>query len=154
VPGSFDPITNGHVDIIRQASEHYDRVYVAVMINSQKRYMFSIEERKKIAEYALIDFKNVSVISSEGWLWELAKELDACAIVKGYRNDVDLAYEQDMANFNKEKYPLAETVLIKSSTALENMSSTVVREMILKGEALDGYLPKGAIEAIKQISKK
>lgn len=151
VPGSFDPITRGHIDIIKQAAQSYDRVYVAVMINSQKQYMFSIDERKQIAEAALSDIENVFVISSEGWLWMLAKELGACAIVKGYRNEVDLAYEQNMAKFNEEKYPEAKTVLIKSSSALEEISSTAVRERILKKEPLDDYLPQSVIAAINKI---
>lgn len=151
VPGSFDPITRGHIDIIKQAARTYDRVYVAVMINSQKQYMFSIDERKQIAEAALSDIENVFVISSEGWLWMLAKELGACAIVKGYRNEVDLAYEQNMAKFNEEKYPEAKTVLIKSSSALEEISSTAVRERILKKEPLDDYLPQSVIAAINKI---
>ena len=86
VPGSFDPITNGHLDIIKKAAALYDKVYVAVMINDKKTYMFTLEERRMIAESATAEIGGVEVISSSGWLWELAKDLGACAIVKGYRN--------------------------------------------------------------------
>ena len=112
VPGSFDPITIGHVDIVRRASQMYDEVVVAVMINREKRYLFTMEQRKRLAEAAVLDIPNVSVISSEGMLWKLAKDLGACALVKGYRNETDLAYEQTMAEYNREHNPDAETILL------------------------------------------
>ena len=152
VPGSFDPITNGHIDVIRRATELYDKVFVAVMINDQKNYRFTLEEREAIARAALEGLERVEVISSRGWLWELAKNLGACAIVKGYRNETDLEYEQKMAEFNKEHNPDAETVLLKASDGLETLSSTVVRERILNDEQIDGLLPEKAIELIKKLT--
>ena len=92
VPGSFDPITYGHIDIATRAAELYDKVYLAAMINDQKKYTFSIEERERIARAALCDIPNISVISSSGMLWKLAEELSADAIVKGYRNQTDYDY--------------------------------------------------------------
>ena len=152
VPGSFDPITNGHIDVICRATELYDKVFVAVMINDQKNYRFTLEEREAIARAALEGLERVEVISSRGWLWELAKNLGACAIVKGYRNETDLEYEQKMAEFNKEHNPDAETVLLKASDGLETLSSTVVRERILNDEQIDGLLPEKAIELIKKLT--
>lgn len=152
VPGSFDPITNGHIDVIRRATELYDKVFVAVMINDQKNYRFTLEEREAIARAALEGLERVEVISSRGWLWELAKNLGACAIVKGYRNETDLEYEQKMAEFNKEHNPDAETVLLKASDGLETLSSTVVRERMLNDEQIDGLLPEKAIELIKKLT--
>ena len=152
VPGSFDPITNGHIDVIRRATELYDKVFVAVMINDQKNCRFTLEEREAIARAALEGLERVEVISSRGWLWELAKELGACAIVKGYRNETDLEYEQKMAEFNKAHNPDAETVLLKASDGLETLSSTVVRERMLNDEQIDGLLPEKAIELIKKIT--
>ncbi len=154
VPGSFDPITYGHIDIVKRAAKQYDVVYLAVMINTQKEYMFSISERKQIAMAALADIENVEVISSEGMLWELAKELSASAIVKGYRNDKDLEYEINMAEYNKQHYPNAETILLKSNPCLINVSSTAVREKIQKSEPLTGFLPEAAIAEINKILKK
>ena len=152
VPGSFDPITNGHIDVICRATELYDKVFVAVMINDQKNYRFTLEEREAIARAALEGLDRVEVISSRGWLWELAKNLGACAIVKGYRNETDLEYEQKMAEFNKEHNPDAETVLLKASDGLETLSSTVVRERMLNDEQIDGLLPEKAIELIKKLT--
>ena len=151
VPGSFDPITNGHLSIIKKAASDYDKVFVAVMINPQKDYMFTIEQRKSIAEAAVVGMNNVEVISSYGWLWELAKSLGACAIVKGYRNPTDLEYERKMAIFNEERYPEGKTVLIKAENGLEELSSTAVRELMTKGKSLESLVPLGSIDEIKRI---
>ena len=152
VPGSFDPITNGHLYVIKKAAQEYSKLYVAVMINDQKRYMFTLQEREAIARAAVADLPNVEVISSSGWLWELARDLGACAIVKGYRNEIDLEYENKMAIFNKERYPLAETVMIRADDTMRELSSTLVRELINGEKSLEEYLPIGAIEEIKKIA--
>ena len=152
VPGSFDPITNGHLDIIKKAATLFDKVYVAVMINANKEYMFSLEQREEIARCAVDGISDVEVISSSGWLWELARDLGACAIVKGYRNENDLCYEREMATFNEERYPEAKTVLLKADESLEYLSSTLVRSRLAGGESLEGYLPQKAIEKIKEIT--
>ena len=154
VPGSFDPITNGHISIVRRAARDYDKVYLAVMINDSKNYLFDIDERAAIAEACLGDISNLRVITSRGMLWELARDLDAVALVKGYRNDVDYTYEQKMAEYNSSHYPKAQTVLLKAKPELEALSSTAVRERILSGKALDGYLPQSGIKLIDEDLKK
>ncbi len=155
VPGSFDPITYGHIDIIKRAAEMYDTVYVAVMINDQKSYLFDIDERKRIAEAAVAEIGNVNVISSDGMLWRLAEELSADALVKGYRNDADYAYEQKMAEFNAAHNPRAKTVLLKANDGLSDISSTAVRRLLAAGESIDAYLPHDAsMEVIKILSLK
>ena len=151
VPGSFDPITNGHVNIIERAAQTYDVVYVAVMINSSKKYMFSLEQRAAITEACFESYDNIKVISSDGWLWELAKSVGACAIVKGYRNAVDLEYEKNMAIFNEEKYPECKTVLLKAEDDLVDMSSTYIRDLIVHGKNLDGLIPEAAVNVINSI---
>ena len=153
VPGSYDPITNGHIYVINEARKLYDKIYVAVMINAEKKYTFTLEERRSIAVAAIGDLDNVEVISYEGWLYELANSLNADAIVKGYRNDADVGYEQKMAEFNKAYAPNAETVLIKSDEALIDVSSTLVRQRIASGESLEAFLPKAAILEIEKILK-
>ena len=153
VPGSFDPITNGHLDILRRAASEYEVVYLAVMINASKQYLFSIEQRTEIAKAATSDIKNVKVISSEGMLWRLAKELDADAIVKGYRNPTDYAYELEMAKFNEEHYPLAKTVLLKADPKLEELSSTALREKLARNESIEELIPKAAAELVYKFYK-
>ncbi len=151
VPGSFDPITNGHLDIIRRAAESYDKVYVAVMINSEKKYAFTLEQRRRIAEAATEGIDRVEVISSEGYLWRLAEELGACAIVKGVRNEIDREYELKMAEYNAERNPNARTVLLETAPELAHISSTLVRERLACGEDISDMLPVGAIAVISEI---
>lgn len=151
VPGSFDPITVGHLDIIKRASELCGKVYVAVMINDQKKYMFSLDERKEIAAAAVADVKNAEVISSSGMLWMLARELCADAIIKGVRNETDRAYELEMEKYNSAHNPDAKTVLLDASDGLSDVSSTRIRKLIEGKRSLDGYVPEGSVDVINKI---
>ena len=151
VPGSFDPITLGHIDIARRAAERFAKVYLAVMINPDKKYMFTLEERVELAKAAFEGMQGVEVISSEGMLWRLAEELGACAIVKGVRNEVDREYELKMAEFNLAHNPAAKTVLLDTDPALKDVSSTLVREAIENNLPLTDYLPDRVIEGIEEI---
>ena len=153
VPGSFDPITKGHVDIIRRASEMSGKVYVAVMINDQKNYLFSLDERREIAKAACLGLKNVEVISSSGMLWELARDLSADAIIKGVRNERDREYELVMAKYNSEHCPSAETVLLEASQELSDVSSTLVRGVIENDAEIRKYMPAAAAELAEKILK-
>ena len=151
VPGSFDPITKGHIAIIEKAAELYDKVFVAVMINPNKEYMFTLEQRKLIAAACFDGRQNIEVISSDGWLWKLANSLDACAIVKGYRNDKDLEYEKEMAEFNDAHCHKAKTLLIKADEDFLDISSTAVRAYIKEGKSLEALLSQAAIETINTL---
>ena len=148
VPGSFDPITNGHISVVRRAARDYDKVYVAVMINAAKDYTFTMTERVEIARAAVADLAGVEVISSEGYLWKLAEELDAVAIVKGVRNDVDREYELKMAEYNSAHNPKAQTVLLDTEPELACVSSTLVRERLSCGEDISDLLPNAAAELV------
>lgn len=155
VPGSFDPITYGHVDIVRRALTRYDVVYLAVMVNSEKQYLFSLEERRLIAEIALSEFSNVIVISSEGMLWKLTQDLNADAIVKGYRNSVDYEYEMKMAEYNETRNPNAKTLLLKASSELESVSSSAMRARLKEGKSIGDFLPPpAACEVMKILEKR
>ena len=154
VPGSFDPITLGHIDVIRRASELCERVYVAVMINAEKEYMFSLDERREIARAACEDISNVEVISSEGMLYMLAEALSAEVIIKGVRNEKDREYELMMARFNEEKYPPAKTLLLEADEALSGISSTLVREGIINKGEIEELLSPRAMEKINTIKEK
>ena len=154
VPGSFDPMTLGHLDIIKRAADLYDRVIVAVMINDAKKYTFSMEERTEIARLTCKDIENVEVISDAGLLADLAKRVGACAIVKGVRDEKDYEYEKEMALYNAKKNPQAETVLLPCDPALAQVSSTVVRERLAKGEDISDIVSQNAIEYILTKAKK
>ena len=134
VPGSFDPITLGHISIIKRASELFDRIIVCVMLNSQKEYLFSLKEREELVREAISEISNAEVDSHDGMLWQYAEEKGVCAIVKGVRNAVDTEYEIIQAEFNKEKYPQAQTLLLPAEKGFEALSSTEVRNLAAKGE--------------------
>lgn len=134
IPGSFDPITVGHINLIERAAVLFDEVVVAILVNPDKlsSAMFNFEQRKRIATVALSHVPNVKVVTFEGMLWRLAQMLGACAIVKGIRNSEDLEYEQKMAVYNHEHYPDAETLYLPSY-GLSDVSSTRLRAAISRG---------------------
>ena len=160
IPGSFDPITLGHVNIIERAAKMFDKVYVAVMINdsakydkslSSKQYMFAMEERLEIARLSVSHIENVCVIARTGMLIDLFDELSATAIVKGIRNAADLEYEMIHAKWNKAHNDRAETLFLPADENLTAVSSTEVRKCLESGEfdRLEGVLAEKALEYIK-----
>lgn len=148
IPGSFDPMTIGHVNIIERASKLFDKVFVAVMINDKKSYMFTRDQRTEIAKLSVEDLENVEVIFDDGMLWELALRLDACAIVKGIRDYKDYQYEFEMAQYNYKKNPKAQTVFLPCDEGAREISSTAVRERLSKGEDISDIISKNAIRYI------
>ena len=160
VPGSFDPLTLGHVNIIERAAKMFDKVVVAVMINdsakydktlSSKQYMFTMEDRLEIARLSVSHIENVEVIARTGMLIDLFDELSATAIVKGIRNSADLEYEMIHAKWNKAHNDRAETLFLPADESLTSVSSTEVRRIIEEGDhsALRGIVADGAIDYIK-----
>lgn len=148
LPGSYDPVTLGHVDIIRRAAEEYSHVYVVAFINPDKHYCFTPDERVEMLKLAVSDIPNSTVDYSEGLVIDYMREHDIDLIVKGYRNDSDLAYEQRMAEWNLS-HGGYETRLIKCREGYENISSSEVRRALDDGEPTDGLLPKSVREFIK-----
>ncbi len=157
IPGSFDPITLGHVNIIERAAKIADKVYVAVMNNdsakhssvlSSKTYMFPMETRLELVKLSLEHFENVEVISSSGMLIDLFDEIGADVIIKGIRNSADLEYEMIHAKWNKEHNSRLETLFLPADETLASISSTLVREYIEKGkyDSLCGIISDKAID--------
>lgn len=143
IPGSFDPITLGHVNIIERTAGKFDTVYVAVMNNdsakhdktlSSKTYTFDMSERVKMVELSTAHIENVKVISFEGMLIDLFDEIGADVIVKGIRNAADLEYEMIHAKWNKAHNPRVETLFMTADENLCAISSTLVRQYIGNGE--------------------
>ncbi len=153
IPGSFDPMTLGHKNVVERALKLFDRVIVAIMINPEKKGTFTFAERKKIAELTLSEYPQVTVLTADGYLADLASALKAVAIVKGVRNTEDFEYEQDMAVFNHDRNPITETVYLPSYGALSDISSTYARSLIESGATLDGVLAPEAIEYIESLGK-
>ena len=154
VPGSFDPLTMGHVSLIREAASRYDEVVVAVMINPDKQYWFDMETRLEIARVSVADMERVRVIADSGMLVDLYDRLGASAVCKGWRNEVDYAYEQRMAEWNLAHNPRFYTELIPSTGELASLSSTAVREKLTRGETPNGWVHPNAIPIIQSKLKK
>ncbi len=153
LPGSYDPLTMGHRSLICQALERYDEVVVAVMVNSQKRTLFSMEERVEIAKRSLSDLSSVRVIADTGMLIDLYDRLGADAVCKGWRNETDLAYEREMAEWNHAHNPRFQTVLLKAEDAYGEVSSTLVRDRLMKGESIDALLHPEAIAYLREMGR-
>ena len=146
IPGSFDPITLGHLDIIKRARNLYDKVTVAVMINESKNYTYTLEERTEMARLTVADLPDVSVISDSGLLVDLFDRIGADVIVKGIRNEVDRAYEENMAKANLARNPRAVTVFLQAADDFETVASTKVRQMMAAGERPEGLLAPRVLE--------
>lgn len=150
VPGSFDPITNGHLDVITRARALADRVTVAVMMNEAKTYTFTLAERAEMARRATAHIDGVSVVASEGMLTDLFEAVGADVIVKGVRNEKDRTYEEEMARANLLRNPRAKTLLLDASDAVREVSSTAVRACLSRGEGAEALLPPAVAEYIKE----
>lgn len=153
-PGSFDPVTVGHVDIFKRASKMFDKVIVLVSINPNKKPSFSPIERIVMIQRVIKGMDNVVIDILDGLLAEYVERVGACAIVKGLRAVSDFEYEFQMALANRKLYPEAETVFIP--TASENMylSSSVVKQIAIFGGDISGFVPDEILDDIvKRIGK-
>ena len=150
MPGSYDPVTAGHVEMIRRVAEREDEVYVVIFTNPKKTYTFSLEDRVAMLMIATEDLENVFVSYSLGYVVDYMREHDIGKIVKGYRTEADLAWEREQAEYNM-KHGGYETELILSDESYAHISSTLVREKIKNGESLDGLVPKAVAEYIASL---
>lgn len=157
IPGSFDPITLGHLDIITRAAARFDRVTVAVMTNDMqkyvqgapvKSYLFDLTERRDLAAVACAHLSNVEIITAGGMLIDLFDAIGADFIIKGVRSTADFEYEQKHALYNRAHNPRAETLYMPADPAFDGISSTLAREKLRRGEPLDGILPVPVIQWI------
>ena len=149
VPGSFDPLTLGHRNVIVRCAALFDRVVVGILINPDKKGMFTMEERKAIARLTLADLPNVMVETDSGYLTDFAERMGASIIVKGVRTSVDFEYEQKMAYFNRARNPKIETMYLPADQTMTEISSTAVRDKLFRGEDLTGLLHSNVIAWLK-----
>lgn len=153
-PGSFDPITLGHLNIILRASQIFDRVVVCIMYNSTKTSpMFSIDERASMVRRAVAPYSNVEVDTSEGLLAEYAKKYEGAVVVKGLRAASDFEYEFQMNLINKKINPELETMFLTADGKYTFLSSSVVREMAFYNADLTGLVPDEIIPDIREKAK-
>lgn len=140
-PGSFDPVTNGHLDIISRGSRLFDRIVVAILKNPEKEPLFSLEERKRILERATRRIPNVRVDTFDGLLVDYARRLKASVIVRGLRALSDFEYEFQMALMNRRLDSTLETVFMMPSETYSYLSSRLVKEVVRLGGSVEGLVP-------------
>ncbi|MBQ9784044.1 MAG: pantetheine-phosphate adenylyltransferase [Clostridia bacterium] len=153
IPGSFDPMTLGHLDVVADAAARYDDVVVAVMINPAKRYCFDMKTRVLIARRTVAAYPNVRVIADRGMLIDLFDKLRADVVCKGYRNAEDYEYEMRMAEWNRAHNPRFRTELIRAREGHELISSTEVRRMMESGEGFEALVHPDALPLIVGTAK-
>ncbi len=149
-PGSFDPITLGHLDVIKRAAGMVDTLYVVVMRNPAKKYFFTTEERVKLVEESVRDIPNVIVDSHEGLLVDYAKKMGIRVVIRGLRAITDFEYELQMANANRKLFPGLETVFFMTDEKYSFISSTLVKEVATLGGDISGWVPKAVLNAFKE----
>lgn len=149
-PGSFDPITNGHLDIINRAAKLYDKVIVGVLNNSSKNPMFSASERKAMIDEVIKDIPNVSCDTFSGLLVDFAKKNGATVIIKGLRTVADFEYEFQMALLNKALNPEYETMFMMTDSKYSYISSSMVKDVAKYNGELNGLVPPSVILEIKE----
>jgi pantetheine-phosphate adenylyltransferase len=140
-PGSFDPLTNGHVDIIARGARLFDRIVVAILCNIEKAPLFSVQERVDTARQVFADFHNVEIDTFEGLLVDYARLKGASVIVRGLRAISDFEYEMQMALMNRRLFPDVETVFMMPAETYSYVSSRLVKEVFALGGDVSGLVP-------------
>ncbi len=149
-PGSFDPITNGHLDLVDRAARLADRLIVAVLRNESKQPLFTVSERTDMLREVLRNYPNIEVDSFDGLLVEYAHQKGACVIFRGIRAISDYEYELQMALMNRRLRPEIETVFLMAGEAYSFVSSRMVTEVIRLGGDISGLVPAPVLERLKE----
>lgn len=149
-PGSFDPVTFGHLDIITRSSKIADEVVVGVLKNNSKRPLFSIEERVRMLEEVTKELPNIRVIPFDGLLIDFAKEMEANVIIRGLRAITDFEYELQMAQTNHKLSPEVETMFLTTNLNYSYLSSSIVKEVATFGGDISQFVPEVVRERIKE----
>jgi pantetheine-phosphate adenylyltransferase len=149
-PGSFDPLTNGHVDIITRGARLFDRIVVAILRNIEKSPLFSVQERVEIVQQAFADHPEVEVDTFEGLLVDYARHRNASAIVRGLRAISDFEYEMQMALMNRRLVGDVETVFMMPAEAYSYVSSRLVKEVFALGGNISGLVPPVVEQRLRQ----
>ena len=144
-PGSFDPITNGHYDIIKRGVSLFDEVIVAIGVNAEKKYMFSLEDRKRFIEEAFKDEPKVKVITYSGLTIDLCKKENAEFILRGLRNPADFEFEKAIAHTNRVMSKI-ETVFLLTAARTSFISSSIVRDVLRNGGDISQLVPEAVLD--------
>ncbi|GIV08552.1 MAG: phosphopantetheine adenylyltransferase [Fimbriimonadales bacterium] len=149
-PGSFDPPTLGHLDIIQRAARLFDELIVAIAVNSQKLPLFSLEERAAMLRECCAHLPNVRVATLEGLLVQFAQQTGACAIVRGLRAVSDFEYEFQMATMNRQLAPEVDTCFLMTHQQFAFLSSSMVKEVARLGGAVDAFTPPNVAHKLRE----
>ena len=149
-PGSFDPLTNGHVDIIHRGARLFDRIVIAVLINLEKAPLFTVQERVEIAREAFAGHANVEVDTFDGLLVDYARKRRAGVIVKGLRAVSDFEFELQMALMNRKLNPEVETVFMMPTQPYTYVSSRLVKEVVALGGSVHGLVPESVEKRLRE----
>ncbi len=149
-PGSFDPLTNGHVDIIQRGARFFDRIIVAVLINQEKAPLFTVPERVDLARNVFREWPNVEVDTFDGLLVDYAQRKRATVIVRGLRAISDFEYEMQMALMNRRLSPDVETVFMMPAESYTYVSSRIVKEVVALGGTVTGLVPTLVEERLRE----
>ena len=144
-PGSFDPITKGHEAVLRAALPLFDKIYIAIGVNADKKGMFPVEQRKAWIRTCFAGENNVEVVDYDGLTIDLCKKLQAEFIIRGIRNPLDFQYERDIAQANKQLCPTVETVFFVTDGACAHISSSIVRDVYRHAGDCSAFLPKNVV---------
>ena len=150
VPGSFDPITYGHIDIIKRSAQLFDEVIVAILVNPDKKYLFTLEEREEMINESIKDFKNVKVDSFSGLLVNYAKKVNSTVIVRGLRAVSDFEYEMQLTFMNKALDDNIETFYMMANKQYSFISSSIVKGVSGFGADLSKFVPKHVEERLEK----
>lgn len=149
-PGSFDPLTLGHLDLIKRGSALFDQLAVAVMTNSSKKPLFTLDERVAQVKEAVSGLANVSVITSQGLTVDLMNKIGADYLMRGLRNSKDFEYERDIATMNQFLDSQVETVFLLADPKYQHLSSSLLKEVARNGGNISAYLPANINVALKK----
>jgi len=151
-PGTFDPVTNGHIDLIERTSRIFDALVIAVSDNITKQTLFSLNQRLELVSIAARQFSNVSVISFDGLLVDCARDQQATVIIRGLRAVSDFEYEFQMAGMNQQLSPQLDTLFLAASTQHTFISSSVIREIARLGGPISDFVPDYVERALRNIN--
>ncbi|HEY9070573.1 MAG TPA: pantetheine-phosphate adenylyltransferase [Candidatus Ozemobacteraceae bacterium] len=150
-PGSFDPFTNGHLDILNRAAKLFDYVIVAVLVNPEKRCLFTPEQRVDMINAVLGESENVRAVHFHGLLVDFCRQVHACAVIRGLRAVSDYEYELQLFSINKQLAVDIETVFLMSSTQYSFLSSSIVKEVARYGGDVCTMVPAGVDAALRRL---
>jgi pantetheine-phosphate adenylyltransferase len=147
-PGTFDPLTNGHLDLIHRAASLFDSVIVGVAKSSGKSPLFDLDQRIELAQKVLVDYPAVRVVGFEGLLVDFAKQYNADVVIRGVRSIADFEYEAQMVGVNRKMSPQLETIFLTPDQQWSHLSSTLVRDIARHGGDVSDFVPKQVKQSI------